>query len=81
MLSPDMLGYLASGFVGISLLMTDMLKLRYINFIGCIMFVIYALIIDALPVAVMNGFCVFINIYYIVKLHNKKSVEQEILEQ
>lgn len=69
MLTPDMLGYLASVFVGISLLMTNMLRLRYINFIGCVMFVIYALAIGALPVAVMNGFCALINVYYIVKLH------------
>lgn len=69
MLTPDMLGYVASILVGISLLMTDMNRLRYINLIGCVMFVVYGVAIGALPVAIMNGFCVLINVHHIMKLH------------
>lgn len=73
MLTPDMLGYVASILVGISLLMTDMNRLRYINLVGCMMFVVYGLVIDASPVAIMNGFCALINVHHIVKLHKTSS--------
>ncbi|OEE78306.1 YgjV family protein [Vibrio cortegadensis] len=69
MLTPDMLGYLASLFVGISLLMSDIKKLRYINFVGCIGFVVYGLAIGAWPVVFMNGFCALINVYHIVRIY------------
>ncbi|MCZ4338478.1 uroporphyrinogen decarboxylase [Shewanella colwelliana] len=64
-MSVEMLGYLASSFVGLSLLMADIKKLRYINLIGCLIFVYYGLNIQAYPVAVMNLFCALVNIYHI----------------
>ncbi len=69
MLDPEWLGYAASLFVGISLLMSDVRKLRYINLVGCIGFVVYGVSIHAMPVAIMNGFCVLINLYHIFRLH------------
>lgn len=67
----EILGYLASIFIACSLLMKDIKKLRYINSIGCILFVIYGIIIEAYPVALMNGFCVLINLYYLIKITKK----------
>lgn len=68
MLDVELLGYLGSLFVGISLLMTNMKRLRYINFVGCVMFVVYGLFIHAPPVVVMNAFCALINVYHIAQL-------------
>lgn len=73
MLESEILGYLASIFVATSLLMSDIKWLRYINSIGCILFVIYGIIIHAYPVAVMNAFCVLINLYYLWKLNRPKT--------
>ncbi|QYK12407.1 uroporphyrinogen decarboxylase [Shewanella rhizosphaerae] len=73
MLSPEMLGYLASFFVGISLLMSDIKKLRYINFVGCVGFVVYGFSIAAWPVVWMNGFGALVNVYHLVRLN--KDVE------
>lgn len=67
----ELIGYLASAFVAVSLLMSNMRWLRYINSIGCILFVIYGIWIQAYPVAYMNTFCLLINIYYLIKM--KKS--------
>lgn len=70
----ELIGYLGSLFVGISLLMTNMKLLRYINFCGCVMFVIYGMFINAFPVVIMNAFCAMINIYHICRLiRHKKS--------
>lgn len=67
----EILGYLASGFVVISLIMSNMKYLRYLNLIGSILFVIYGVVITAYPVAWMNGFAVLLNCYHLWKLHAK----------
>ena len=64
----EWVGYAASICIAISLLMTDMFKLRIINTIGCILFVIYGFNIKAYPVGVINLFIFFVNIYYIIRL-------------
>ncbi|WP_036798863.1 MULTISPECIES: YgjV family protein [Photobacterium] len=64
----EIIGYIGSLLVGISLLMTNMERLRYFNFCGCMMFVVYGVFIDALPVALLNAFCAMINIYHVLRL-------------
>lgn len=71
----ELVGYLASILIAISLTMTDMYKLRIINSIGCLMFVIYGLNVGAYPVALANTIIIIINIYNLYKLrvNNDKS--------
>lgn len=68
----EWVGYAASICIAISLLMTDMFKLRIINSIGCILFVIYGFSIKAYPVGGINLFIFFVNIYYIIKMRRDK---------
>ncbi|MGL4992408.1 MAG: YgjV family protein [Paraclostridium sp.] len=68
----DWIGYLASIFVVISLLMTSMGKLRVVNSIGCLLFVIYGLIVKAYPVALSNFVIILINLYNLNKLRKGK---------
>lgn len=77
-MSVELLGYIASGFVGLSLLMADIKKLRYINLFGCLLFVIYGLSISAYPVAVMNLFCAGINIYHIGAIIKQDRVTKSV---
>ncbi len=75
----DILGYLASAFVVISLLTSNIKYLRYLNMMGCLLFVIYGVLISAYPVAIMNGIAFFINIYHLTKLHlEQKQVNVDI---
>lgn len=67
----EWVGYAASILVAISLTMTNIIKLRVINSIGCFLFVIYGLIVGAYPVAVANGIIILINLYNLYQL--KKS--------
>lgn len=71
----ELVGYSASILIAISLTMTDMFKLRIINSIGCLMFVIYGLNVRAYPVALANSIIIIINIYNLSKLKevNNKS--------
>ena len=64
----ELVGYVGSFLVLISMLMTSMVKLRVINMIGSIIFTIYALIIRSYPTAFMNACLVIINIYHLVNL-------------
>ncbi len=64
----DWLGYLASVVVDISLTMTNIRHLRWINLIGALTFTVYGYILDLYPILAVNAFIVVVNIYYIVRL-------------
>ncbi len=68
----EIIGYLASAFIVSSLLITNIKYLRYINMVGCLLFVIYGLMIAAYPVAIMNAIAAFINFYHLIKLNKKR---------
>lgn len=61
----EIVGYVASVLVAISLMMSSILKLRIINLVGSLAFVVYGALIGAYPVAVVNLLIVFINLYYL----------------
>jgi uncharacterized protein with PQ loop repeat len=63
------LGYLASLFLAISLLVNNDLKFRWINNFGCISFIIYGVLIHEWPIILTNGILVCINLYYLIKLY------------
>ncbi len=69
----EWVGYLASITVAVSLIMSSILKLRWYNLFGAILFTTYAVIIGAWPVAAVNGFIIIIDTYYLIKLYNQKS--------
>ncbi|HLM69705.1 MAG TPA: hypothetical protein VK358_19335 [Longimicrobium sp.] len=61
----EIVGYVASVLVAVSLMMSSILKLRLINLVGSAAFVVYGALIGAYPVAVVNLLIVFINLYYL----------------
>lgn len=67
----EMIGYLGSILVLVSMLMSSVVKLRVINTIGSGVFAAYALMIHSYPTALMNGALVGINIYNLVKLNQR----------
>lgn len=71
----EVIGYAASIMVALSLTMKNIVKLRVLNFIGCSLFVAYALMIDAWPVAATNAFIACVNAYFLVKMQQAKKAE------
>ncbi|MBV7316836.1 YgjV family protein [Shewanella sp. NIFS-20-20] len=65
----EILGYFASVMVAISLMMKNIVWLRWLNFVGCVAFSIYGILIAAWPVAGMNAFVAGINIYHLIKIY------------
>ena len=61
----EIVGYVASVLVAVSLMMSSILKLRIINLVGSAAFTVYGLLIGAYPVAAVNLLIVFINLYYL----------------
>ncbi|MGB7786882.1 MAG: uroporphyrinogen decarboxylase [Salinimicrobium sp.] len=61
----EWVGYLASFFLLLSFLMRNITTLRYINSLGCLLFVAYGLLLNAWPLVVTNGAIVLINMYYL----------------
>ena len=68
----EWIGYLGSVIIAVSLTMTSMVRLRWLNLIGSIIFTVYGFVINAIPVAAVNLLIVGVNIVFIFKLYNKK---------
>lgn len=61
----EIVGYVASVLVAVSLMMSSILKLRIVNLVGSAAFTVYGVLIHAYPVAAVNLLIVFINLYYL----------------
>ena len=66
------IGYLASAFLAVSLLMSNAFKFRWYNLAGQIAFIIYGFLINAMPVIIANAILMVINIYQIIQLYKSK---------
>lgn len=64
----ELVGYLGSVLVLVSMLMTSVIRLRVINLIGSVIFAVYALLIRSYPTAIMNFCLAIINIYHLRRL-------------
>ena len=69
----ELVGYLGSAFVVISLTRTSILKLRVFGLVGAAIFLIYSLIIAAYPIALVNAVIVGIHVFFLRGLLSKKS--------
>lgn len=73
----ELIGYIGSVIIVISMLMTSVMKLRIINMTGGIIFTTYAFLIRSYPTAIMNGVLAIINcvnIFMLVKKERKYSI-------
>lgn len=61
----EVVGYVASALVAVSLMMSSILRLRLVNLLGSAAFTAYGALIGAYPVAIVNLLIVFINLYYL----------------
>jgi hypothetical protein len=62
------------------MMMTSIVRLRLINLMGSLLFVVYGLLIEAYPVALMNLLIAGVNVYYLVKVTLDKQNRFSILE-
>ena len=64
--STELIGYLASLVLMISFLMKNIIKLRIINTMGAILFIIYGIMLaTSWPIIITNAFILGVNMYYL----------------
>lgn len=73
------IGYIASMIIVLSMMMPSIIKFRWINLVGASLFSVYGFSIGAIPVGILNGIIVIIDIYYLISIYSRKEVF-EILE-
>ena len=70
-MSPEManvLGYMASVFIVGSFLLKDLRKVRFVNLLGCICFVLYGIFNGMLwPIIIPNFILAGVQIYHLLK--------------
>lgn len=63
----EVMGVIATLFVFIGFTQSDTKRIRILNSIGSLLFVVYGVILGALSVWLLNGACLILNVYKIVK--------------
>ena len=80
-LQNEWLGMVASAFILISFLTSNQIKTRIINSVGCVVFVVYGLILPAYSTAFMNAAMLVVHVVfltkYFIKRHKEKSATRE----
>ena len=71
----EIIGYVGSAFVLASFLMASVVRLRIINSVGCIVSVVYGLLIHAYPTVIMNAALLLINIFFLLRMSKQKSAD------
>ena len=68
----EIFGYVGSGLILLSMMMTSVEKLRWFNISGSMISLIYGAIMGTWPVVFLNVGTISINVVQIIRLHRKK---------
>ena len=68
----EMVGYMGSLLVALSLTMKSLQRLRIINMVGALFFITYGLLIGAFPIALLNGLTLCVNAYNLWRMLQQK---------
>ena len=68
----EILGYAGSVLVAVSLMMSNVWRLRWINLLGASLFMVYGIVVRAYPVALVNAVIVAVDAYFLGLLAGKK---------
>lgn len=73
----EIIGYLGTGLVILSMTMSSVTKLRILNIAGALVSAVYALLIAAYPVALLNITLTAINLFHLVRARRLKTADAE----
>ena len=75
----ELIGYVGSALVVVSLMMRSLLRLRVVNLVGAAIFAIYGVLIAAPPVWLVNGAIVLIDLWHLRRMLGVEE-DLEVLE-
>ncbi|MGE0076477.1 MAG: hypothetical protein AB7S48_01305 [Bacteroidales bacterium] len=70
----EWIGYSASVTIAISMAISSIVKFRWVNLVGALLFSIYGFLIGSLPVGFLNGIIVVVDAYYLYLIYSRKDV-------
>ena len=69
MLIAEVSGYIASLLLAISLIIHNDIKFRWLNCAGCVFFIIYGVLINAIPIILTNSILMCINLIQLIRIY------------
>jgi len=69
----EIIGIIATLFVLLSFLFTSEKRIRQINIVGAVIFIVYGILITAHSVYILNGALIIIHIYKLYKGRERKT--------
>jgi len=69
----ELVGYMASLLILVSMTMGNIVRLRILNLLGAITFTVYGILINSIPVAATNAIIIGINVYYLFTMIRTQS--------
>lgn len=69
MLIGEVTGYIASVLLAVSLIINNDIKFRWLNSSGCVFFIIYGILINAIPIIMTNGILMCINLIHLIRIY------------
>lgn len=73
----ETIGYIATAITGISLMMENLKMLRLINALGCLIWIIYGLTLDSMPIIITNVGIFGIHFSKLLKEEYKKNLKYD----
>ncbi len=70
----ELFGYAASVLTAISLMMSNIWRLRWLNLAGSILLMVYGVLVKAWPVVAVNAFIMLTDAYYLWELRSKSDL-------
>lgn len=68
----EIIGYCGSLLISVSLMMSSIKRLRWINIFGASTFATYGLLVQAYPVFLLNTFITIVDLFYLLKINRSK---------
>jgi hypothetical protein len=75
----EFLGYAASAVIAVSLMLVSVIRLRVVNLVGSALFVVYGLLIGAMPIVLLNILMVAVNGFHLTRLLRETEERLELL--
>jgi len=70
----QIIGYVASAIIAVSMTMNSIVKFRWINLAGASTFLTYGILFNAIPIVVLNTFIISVDVFYLIRIYNKKEL-------
>lgn len=73
----ELLGIVASLFVISAFICKDVKKIRILDSVGAVLYIVYGILIHSFANILLNSFLIIVQIYHLHKLRKEKEIEEE----